>query len=99
MENRSFILRRLDDTWKFGLWDVDVAAPTLFLALVGVGTGSILGFAVCLGLGIAVSRCTSRLKADKHRLLALHWAHWHLPQTRMTSLKLSPPSHKRRLVG
>ena len=31
----TFIPRRLDDQWKIGFWDVDVAAPILFGLFMG----------------------------------------------------------------
>ncbi len=30
MQSSTYIPRRLDDAWKIGFWDADVAAPVLF---------------------------------------------------------------------
>ena len=65
MQADTYIPRRLDDQWKIGFWDVDVAAPILFMFFVGYLSGSRLSFAVCMAMGIFVSRWISRLKADK----------------------------------
>ena len=40
---------------------------------VGYLSGSRLSFAVCMAMGIFVSRWISRLKADKHPAFAIHW--------------------------
>ena len=80
MQANPFIPRRLDDQWKVGLWDIDVAAPfaiCLFLGfLANAGTKGMVAGAV---LGIVVSRWFSKKKADKHPAFAWHWAYWHLP--------------------
>ena len=73
MQADTYIPRRLDDQWKIGFWDVDVAAPILFMFFVGYLSGSKLSFAVCMAMGIFVSRWISRLKADKHPAFAIHW--------------------------
>ncbi len=95
----TYIPRRLDDQWKLGLWDIDVAAPTLFGLILGYMAGSKFSFALCVGLGLYVSRRFSQLKADKHPAFALHWMYWHLPVSPITSMKHTPPSHIRRMVG
>jgi conjugal transfer pilus assembly protein TraL len=99
MQADTYIPRRLDDQWKIGFWDVDVAAPILFMFFVGYLSGSRLSFAVCMAMGIFVSRWISRLKADKHPAFAIHWLYWHLPASPMTAMGATPPSHIRRMVG
>jgi conjugal transfer pilus assembly protein TraL len=99
MQADSYIPRRLDDSWKIGFWDVDVAAPTVFGFLLGYLSSSKAAFAVCLAAGIAVSRWIARKKADKHPAYAIHWLYWHLPTTPLTSMRATPPSHVRRMVG
>jgi conjugal transfer pilus assembly protein TraL len=99
MRTDTFIPRRLDDAWKIGLWDADVAAPTIFMMMVGLATRDLWGFSACAVLGIFGSRHISRIKADKHPSLALHWIHWHLPQTPFTRLRATPPSHRRHMIG
>ena len=35
MQTDTYIPRRLDDQWKIGFWDIDVAAPFCFSIFVG----------------------------------------------------------------
>ena len=48
MHADTYIPRRLDDQWKIGFWDVDVAAPLLFGLFMGYMSGSKFSFALCL---------------------------------------------------
>ncbi|MDO8777346.1 MAG: type IV conjugative transfer system protein TraL, partial [Burkholderiaceae bacterium] len=48
MQADTYIPRRLDDQWKIGFWDIDVAAPVLFFFFVGYLSGSKLSFAACM---------------------------------------------------
>jgi hypothetical protein len=48
MHADTYIPRRLDDQWKIGFWDVDVAAPALLGLFMGYMSGSKLSFALCL---------------------------------------------------
>ena len=99
MQTDTYIPRRLDDTWKIGLWDADVAAPVLFCFFVGYMSGSKLAFVVCMAVGIAVSRWFSRSKADKHPSFALHWMYWYLPVNPATKMTATPPSDIVRMIG
>jgi conjugal transfer pilus assembly protein TraL len=99
MQSDTYIPRRLDDSWKIGLWDVDIAAPTLFFLMVGLVSGSKVAFVLCALTGLAISRWFSRKKADKHPAFAIHWMYWHMPPTPLTKLRATPPSHIRRMVG
>ncbi|MDR0701489.1 MAG: type IV conjugative transfer system protein TraL [Azoarcus sp.] len=99
MHTDTYIPRRLDDNWKIGFWDVDVAAPVLLAAFLGYLSGTKLTFVLILAVGIALSRWVSRLKAEKHPAFAIHWLWWHLPATPLTALAATPPSHIRRMVG
>ena len=56
MHADTYIPRRLDDQWKIGFWDVDVAAPILFGLFIGYLSGSKLSFALCLAAGLLGSR-------------------------------------------
>lgn len=95
----SYIPRRLDDQWKIGLWDVDVAAPVLLSIFIGYLSDSKWTFFVAVVAGLAVSRWLARRKANKHAAFALHWLYWYLPPTPLTSMRATPPSHIRRMVG
>jgi conjugal transfer pilus assembly protein TraL len=48
----TYIPRRLDDQWKIGFWDVDVAAPLLFGLFMGYMSGSKVSFVLCIATGI-----------------------------------------------
>ena len=99
MQSSTYIPRRLDDAWKIGFWDADVAAPVLFCFFVGYLSGSKLAFVLLLAVGIYLSRWLSRIKADKHPAFAIHWAYWHLPANPATTMAATPPSVVRRMVG
>ena len=99
MRADTYIPRRLDDPWKIGFWDVDVAAPFLFFFFVGYVSGSRWSLAACLVAGIGLSRWVARLKADRHPAFAVHWIYWHLPHSPLTAMRATPPSHIRRMVG
>lgn len=95
----TYIPRRLDDQWKIGLWDVDVAAPVLFMLFVGYLANTLWGFAVACAIGLYFARMMARTKADKHAAYALHWLYWYLPTNPVSSMRATPPSHIRRMVG
>lgn len=99
MQQDTFIPRRLDDQWKLGFWDADIAVPFLFFIFVGWMADSKLGFVLCTAAGFFLSRWISRAKADKHAAYALHWAYWALPSSPVTAMRATPPSHLRRMVG
>ncbi|MGF6095755.1 type IV conjugative transfer system protein TraL [Pseudomonas sp. 18175] len=99
MDDTTYIPRRLDDPWKLGFWDVDIAAPVLFGALIGYLSGNKWAFALCLAFGLLLARWIAHSKQDKHPAFALHWLYWHLPAMPLTALHATPPSYRRRLVG
>ena len=69
MQADTYIPRRLDDQWKIGFWDVDVAAPIVLAFFIGYLSASKAAFAVCMAAGIAVSRYQVRLlRAEVARL-------------------------------
>lgn len=95
----AYIPRRLDDQWKIGLWDVDVAAPVLFSCFLGFMAGSKLSFALSVGAGLAMARWMRRMKAEKHPAIVLHFLYWYLPPSPFNSLKATPPAAIDRMVG
>lgn len=99
MQTDTYIPRRLDDTWKIGMWDADVAAPVLFCFFVGYMARSMVAFCVAMAVGIAISRWLSRVKADKHPSFALHWMYWYLPTNPATKMRATPPSDVVRMIG
>ncbi|MBL8304818.1 MAG: type IV conjugative transfer system protein TraL [Ideonella sp.] len=99
MSTDTYIPRRLDDQWKLGFWDADVAAPFVFGLFAGYLSSSKLAFGLCVLAGWMGSRWVARIKADKHTAFAIHWLYWHLPPTPITAMRATPPSHIRRMVG
>jgi conjugal transfer pilus assembly protein TraL len=99
MQSDTYIPRRLDDQWKLGFWDADVAFTFMFCLFVGYMSGGKLGFVLCTAIGVFLSRRISRTKADKHPAFTMHWAWWALPTNPVTALRVTPPSHVRRMVG
>lgn len=99
MQTDTYIPRRLDDQWKIGFWDIDVAAPVLLALFIGYSANGKLAFAISLTLGLGVSRWLARIKVDKHPAFALHWMYWYLPSNPFTAMRATPPSHIDRMVG
>jgi conjugal transfer pilus assembly protein TraL len=99
MQTDTYIPRRLDDQWKIGFWDIDVAAPFCFSIFVGYVSSTKLGFFLCTAVGLFIARWISRTKADKHPAFAMHWAYWAFPSNPVTAMRATPPSHIRRMVG
>jgi len=98
-DNGTYIPRRLDDPWKLGLWDMDVAIPFLFaFMLAQAAIGGITGWLVGVPMGLLAGKLMSRTKAARHPAFLFHWAYWHLP-TVIVRLDCTPPSCIRRMVG
>lgn len=91
MQSDTYIPRRLDDQWKLGFWDADVAFPFVFFLFLGWMSGTKWGFVLCSAAGFFLSRWISRTKADKHPAFAMHWAYWALPTNPVTALRATPP--------
>lgn len=99
MEANTYIPRRLDDQWKIGWWDLDVATPFFFCAFLGLMSGKGMSGIFCgVLVGAGFSKAVSRLKATKHPAFSWHWIYWNLPET-FTRMKATPPSHLRRMIG
>ena len=99
MQADTYITRRLDDQWKIGLWDADVAAPVVFSFFVGYMSASKIAFAICMAAGLWVSRWLCQIKVDKHPAFAIHWLYWSLPPNPASQMRATPPSAIRRMVG
>lgn len=95
----SYIPRRLDDQWKLGLWDIDIAAPPAFFFMLGFLSHSKLGMVLCLLIGFGISRWIGRIKSDKHPAFALHWLYWYFPVNPLTKMRMTPSSVHQRMVG
>lgn len=87
------IPRRLDDPGKFLFWEMDVAMVAAGAIAAGVLAGTV---SVGIVLGIAGAALYNRLKAGKHRGMALHLLYWHLGWPHP---KCVPPSHIRELIS
>lgn len=98
MEDQSYILRRLDDPWKIGLWELDVALPFSFCAFMGMMRGTAVGLVVGVALGFFISRTVSRIKAAKHPGFFKHILYWMLPPM-LSRIKSLPPSAQHEMVG
>ena len=99
MQADTYIPRRLTINGRSASGMSTSPRPSCSAFFIGYLSSSKAAFAVCMAAGIAVSRWISRLKADKHPAFALHWLYWHLPTNPMTSMRATPPSHIRRMVG
>ena len=95
----TYIPRRLDDAWKLGLWDVDVATPVLFGIFLGFMGGSKAAFFIAVVAGVLVARWMQRMKARTHPAIVLHFLYWYLPPNPLVSLKTLPPAGVDRMVG
>lgn len=97
--NSTYIPRRLDDQWKVGLWDIDVAVPWLIAFMVFyTALGGMAGILVGGAGATFVGRAFARLKSDHHPAFAMHWAYWNLPAF-VVRFYATPPSHHRRMIG
>jgi conjugal transfer pilus assembly protein TraL len=97
----SRILRRLDDPWKLGVWEMDVASVFVFFLMLGFMKGSmgaLFGFAA---LGAFVVWRISKLKAMRHTGFLWHFMYWWLPAELLYIVPrgVLPPSNYRDLAG
>ena len=84
MQADTYIPRRLDDQWKIGFWDVDVAAPIVLAFFIGYLSSSKAAFAACMAAGIAVSRWISRAPSEPLRKRVPRGTCLALPATQST---------------
>ena len=95
----TYIPRRLDDQWKLGLWDVDVAMPVLASLFLGMMAGSKLALGIAALGGLALARWMQRMKASTHPAIVLHFLYWYLPANPVFAQKTVPPAGLDRMVG
>lgn len=96
----SRILRHLDDPWKLGLWEMDVAVTFIFFLMLGFMKGTMWALFGFAAVGYYVSSRISRLKAMRHTGYLWHFLYWWLPQELMFMPRgVIPPSHHRELAG
>lgn len=99
MSLNTYIPRRLDDSWKVGLWDIDVAIPFAFCLTLGFMGGTKAIFVTSVFCGVLLGRWISRMKADRHPAFLLHWLYWTFPSMLSIRLRVTPPSSIRRFIG
>jgi conjugal transfer pilus assembly protein TraL len=96
----TYIFNRLDDPWKLGMWELDVAFPFVACVFLGILRGSIISLSVGVLIGTFVSWRIAKLRASKHPGYALHMAYWHLPSIgRLNGFRCLPDSAIREMVG
>jgi conjugal transfer pilus assembly protein TraL len=98
MNEQSYILRRLDDPWKIGLWELDVALPFSFCAFFGMLRGTAVSLVVGVALGFIIARKVSRIKANNHPAFFKHFLYWILPPI-FSRMRVLPPSAQQEMVG
>ncbi len=97
-EREKRILRRLDDPWKIGLWEIDVAFPFMVCAFLGVLRGGVFALSAGVGLGAFLAFRITRLKAARLNGFFFHFIYWWFPPM-LLKLKALPPSTMREMVG
>jgi conjugal transfer pilus assembly protein TraL len=96
--DETLILRRLDDPWKLGLWDLDIALPFTFCVFFGMLRGTGLSLLLGVALGFITARAVSRLKAARHPAYIKHAIYWTLPPM-FARIQALPPSAQNEMVG
>ena len=100
MDGESYILRRLDDPWTLGLWELDVALPFSACLFLGMVRGTFTGLLVAVCLGFFLARRISQIKAARHPRFFLHLLYWLLPPAVLGSwARRIPPSAQHEMVG
>ncbi len=92
------ILRRLDDPWKLGLWELDIAVPFCACLCAGMIRGTTPAFIGSAIVGWLVCKRIARLKAARHSGFFTHFMYWWLPGE-FYPVKSMPPSAQREMVG
>lgn len=93
------ILRRLDDPWKLGLWELDVALPFAVCLMFGLLRGSAVALVAGIAVGFFISQRVSKIKASGHPRHFRHLMYWALPPSAALAPKAFPPSGQREMVG
>lgn len=97
--NDTRILRRLDDPWKLGLWELDVAMPFTFCLVMGLLKGTALALFSSVAVGWFIASRITKVKAAKHPKFFRHLLYWMLPPISGLSPKSFPPSAQHEMVG
>lgn len=100
MNGESYILRRLDDPWTLGLWELDVALPFAACLFFGMIRGTFSGLLLSVVLALFIARRISRIKAARHPRFFLHMLYWLFPAVVLGPwARHLPPSAQHEMVG
>jgi conjugal transfer pilus assembly protein TraL len=100
MNRDVYVLTRLNDAWRLGMWELDVALPALVFGFFGLVKGTGLSLAIGAGIGLWLSWRVSKLKAAQHPGYAKHWLYWYFPNIGIVNnFKILPDSAVREMVG
>jgi conjugal transfer pilus assembly protein TraL len=95
-----YIPRRLDDQWKLGMWDIDVALSTVIGVVLGMMKGTFLSMGICTVVGLLISWKIAKIKASQHPGYAMHALYWYVPNLlALNSFRKLPESSVREMVG
>lgn len=94
----TYILRRLDDPWRLGLWELDVALPFSGCVFMGMLRGTGFGLLMGVVFGFLLARAVSRTKAARHPAFLKHAIYWYLPAL-FSRTRALPPSAQHEMVG
>ncbi|WP_068637797.1 type IV conjugative transfer system protein TraL [Thauera butanivorans] len=95
----SRVLRRCDDPWKLGLWELDVALPFSMCLMFGLMKGSAISMGVSVLVGWFIAYRVTRIKTRGHPRHFRHLLYWIMPELVGFSPKGFPPSAQYEMVG
>ena len=100
MQGESYILRRLDDPWTLGLWELDVALPFAACLFLGMVRGTFTALLVSVIVAVVLARRITQIKAARHPRFFLHLLYWLFPASVLGSwARRLPPSAQHEMVG
>lgn len=95
----SRVLRLLDEPWKLGLWELDVALPFACCLMFGIMKGSAVALIASVLVGWLVSSRVTKIKSKGHPRYFRHLMYWALPPEASMAPKAFPPSAQQEMVG
>lgn len=95
----THVLRRLDDPWKLGLWELDIALPFAFCMFMGMLKGTGLSLFMGVAVGFFIAQRIGKIKAARHPKYFRHFMYWVLPPVSLAAPKALPPSSQHEMVG
>lgn len=94
-ESKYIVPRTLDDPAKLFWWDIDQALLVCMFVVFGMSIDHMLAGMLTGGF---MGWLYGKSKSGKHKGYAVHLMYWHLPAETF-SLKRTPPSHQREMIG